>query len=151
MPGRPSSQLTPSPPAEAASRHTACPFCSEEILATARKCKHCGEMLDPALRLQASTPVQVNVQNVQTLAPQAAIGMVPSASRVEPGTAALLSFLWPGAGQIYARQVGSGIAWMLMVFVGYLFFVVPGLVLHIACVFSAAGTARHQNRRAGHY
>ena len=23
-----------------------CPFCSEEILASARKCKHCGEFLD---------------------------------------------------------------------------------------------------------
>src|SRR6266508_6838446 len=71
-------------------------------------------MLDPALRLQAATPVQVNVQNVQTLAPHGAGAMVPSVSRLEPGTAGLLSFVWPGAGQIYARQVGPGIAWMLM-------------------------------------
>ena len=27
-----------------------CPFCSEQVLATAKKCKHCGEMLDVALR-----------------------------------------------------------------------------------------------------
>ena len=26
-----------------------CPFCSEPIRQSARKCKHCGEMLDPAL------------------------------------------------------------------------------------------------------
>jgi hypothetical protein len=26
-----------------------CPFCSEKILATARKCKHCGEFLDMPL------------------------------------------------------------------------------------------------------
>lgn len=29
---------------------TACPFCSEQILATAQKCKHCKEFLNPALR-----------------------------------------------------------------------------------------------------
>jgi hypothetical protein len=23
-----------------------CPFCSEEILSTAKKCKHCGEMVE---------------------------------------------------------------------------------------------------------
>jgi len=27
-----------------------CPFCGEEVLTTALKCKHCGETLDPALR-----------------------------------------------------------------------------------------------------
>lgn len=27
-----------------------CPYCSEEILADAKKCKHCGEYLDDALR-----------------------------------------------------------------------------------------------------
>jgi hypothetical protein len=30
--------------------HRACPFCGEEILAVAKKCKHCGEMLDQTVR-----------------------------------------------------------------------------------------------------
>ena len=27
-----------------------CPYCSEQILITAKKCKHCGEYLDDSLR-----------------------------------------------------------------------------------------------------
>jgi uncharacterized membrane protein YvbJ len=27
-----------------------CPYCSEEILETAKKCKHCGEYIDGELR-----------------------------------------------------------------------------------------------------
>jgi hypothetical protein len=42
---------TPAPGREAGQRETkACPYCSEEILATARKCRHCGEFLDRTLR-----------------------------------------------------------------------------------------------------
>ena len=26
-----------------------CPYCSEQILRTAKKCKHCGEFIDQAL------------------------------------------------------------------------------------------------------
>jgi len=30
--------------------HAACPYCGEQILAHAKKCKHCGEILDAELR-----------------------------------------------------------------------------------------------------
>ena len=29
---------------------TSCPYCSEEIFKTAKKCKHCGEILDAQMR-----------------------------------------------------------------------------------------------------
>ena len=41
----------PSPKPEAPDTQP-CPFCGESILRIARKCKHCGEFLDPTLRHQ---------------------------------------------------------------------------------------------------
>jgi hypothetical protein len=38
----------PTPPPTPATKR--CVYCGEEILAVALKCKHCGEILDPALR-----------------------------------------------------------------------------------------------------
>lgn len=39
-------------PVEATVDRRACPFCGEVIQSIARKCKHCGETLDPLLRAQ---------------------------------------------------------------------------------------------------
>src|SRR5262249_35616131 len=47
LPVHKSSQRSEAPP-EAEIRQ--CPFCSEKILATARKCKQCGEIIDPELK-----------------------------------------------------------------------------------------------------
>jgi hypothetical protein len=59
--------------------------------------------------------------------------------------AAVLSMIVPGAGQLYAGRPLSGIAWFALVTVGYLLLIVPGVVLHILCIASAAGAA-HQWR-----
>jgi hypothetical protein len=39
---------------------------------------------------------------------------------------------------MYKGQVGSGRVWLLVVIIGYAAFVVPGLILHLICIFSAA-------------
>jgi hypothetical protein len=55
---------------------------------------------------------------------------IPPARKWSPGVAALLSLLIPGAGQMYKGQGVNGLT-------GYLL-IVPGLILHICCIFGAA-------------
>jgi hypothetical protein len=62
----------------------------------------------------------------------------PPAPTFSPAVAGLLSFLWPGAGQIYRGEVGAGIGFMIATLVGYVLFIVPGLVMHIISVVNAA-------------
>ena len=99
-----------------AARPRRCPYCKEVIHKYALKCRHCGEVLDEALREKLERPPQ----------------------RWNPGVAAVLSFLWPGLGQMYKGQVLNGFAWMFVVGLGYCFCLVPGFILHVICVFGAA-------------
>jgi hypothetical protein len=52
--------------------------------------------------------------------------------------AAVLSFLVPGLGYILKGRVGIGLFWMFCVTVGYICFIIPGIILHIMCVFLSA-------------
>jgi hypothetical protein len=98
-------------------RMKACPYCGEAILVHAVKCKHCGEIIDEKLRAKLAPRPQ---------------------QRWNPGVAAVLSFFWPGLGQMYKGQVLNGFCWMFLVALGYLFCLVPGFFLHVICIFGAA-------------
>ena len=50
---------------------------------------------------------------------------------------AVLSFLWPGLGQLCKGEVGQGILWMLATFIGYVCLIIPGIVLHLMCIVDA--------------
>ena len=54
----------------------------------------------------------------------------------------LLSLVIPGAGQLYAGRPLTAVAWFMLVSMGYLLLVVPGVLLHILCIASAAGAAQ---------
>jgi TM2 domain-containing membrane protein YozV len=55
--------------------------------------------------------------------------------------AGLLSVWLPGAGHLYAGRLFAAIVWFLAVGAGYVL-IVPGLILHLFCIFSAASAAR---------
>lgn len=74
----------------------ACPFCGETILQAAKKCKHCGEFLDPQLAQQRRGP------------------------QWDPVVAAVLNLVLPGAGYIYIGQIATGILNILVAPVVYL-------------------------------
>lgn len=60
-----------------------------------------------------------------------------------PLVAAALSMVVPGAGHLYAGRLGAALLWFLVVGVGYAL-ILPGLVLHLFSVASAALAARRR-------
>ena len=92
-------------------------------------------------RVEASSPNQPDKPSAEV----ASVSGRPAPMVVEqrtivwnPSTAAVLSLVIPGAGQMYKGQVRSGFLWLGAVVLGYMTFVVPGIVLHVLCVISAA-------------
>ncbi len=61
----------------------------------------------------------------------------PLAPEFNPGIAMVLSFLWPGLGQIYRGRLLRGLLWMVAVAIGYVCFIIPGMVLHLLCIILA--------------
>lgn len=66
-----------------------------------------------------------------------------------PVLAAILSFLIPGLGQMYRGDVATGFGWLIATLIGYVLLIVPGLVLHIWCIVSAARLSRPLQRTVG--
>lgn len=95
-----------------------CPTCGREVSVSAANCPGCGHPFR-----EAAPAVHV------VSAPQ---------RKWSGGVAAVLSFFFPGVGQMYKGQVLNGIVWMGAVFLGYVFWLFPGLILHVFCVIGAA-------------
>lgn len=103
-----------------------CPHCAEVIKAEAIKCKHCGENL---IEEDFWTESDRKKRERQT--------QIATPPKINSGTAAVLSLFFPGAGQIYRGKIGKGIFWFIIVGIGYFSLLIPGIILHIFCIFNA--------------
>jgi hypothetical protein len=103
-----------------------CRFCAENVREEAIKCRYCGESLEEESFWEESDRKRGGIQS-----------RIPSKPILNPGTAAVLSLFFPGAGQIYRGKLAKGIFWFICVVIGYFLFVFPGLVLHGICIFNA--------------
>lgn len=103
-----------------------CSDCGSVINAKAEICPNCGvRQMAPSGWGAQGEPVSPSPQ----VTPQ---------RKWSPGVAAVLSLVIPGAGQMYKGKVGSGLLWLIFVIIGYAAMIVPGVILHLICIFNAA-------------
>lgn len=69
--------------------------------------------------------------------PNSPVTVIVNGTNANPILAGILSFLIPGLGQVYNGQFIEAVVWFFMTGLGYLFFVLPGLILHICSIIAA--------------
>jgi hypothetical protein len=126
-----------------AAQYKSCPYCAEQVLAAAKKCKHCGEAIDgappPAAGARRATGTQQAPSRNWREEPQVIV-VVP---QKDVGTAILLAVLFGPLGMLYATVPGAIIMFVLTIVLSLL---TCGLSIAITwpiCVIWAATAAKN--------
>jgi hypothetical protein len=113
---------------------TVCPTCGTELTTTSW-CERCQRRI--------GTPAVVRVEQ-RSSSRRPRRWMVKR--RYLHLTAALMSLLIPGAGQIYKGRTLAGVIWLVVVGAAYWAVGAPGLMVHLMCVVTAGSAARVKRR-----
>ena len=118
-----------------------CPSCGKSIDPDKRFCVHCGAPLVPA---PAPAPVASAVPPAAT---QPAYAQPPAPGQQKnTALAAIASFLFPGLGQVYNGGFARGLCFFFGTLIGYLIFIIPGLIIWIYGIYDAYKTANAMNK-----
>lgn len=110
---------TPQTTTTAISNLTNCLDCKKEISKRAETCPHCGRPIKTS----------ESIQSIET---------TERKKDWNPGIAAVLSLIIPGAGQMYKGEIGIGIGCFIAIAILYGSSIVLGAILHLICVINAA-------------
>jgi TM2 domain-containing membrane protein YozV len=101
---------------------------TDEETALAEKCPECGAGLPD--ELAEKCPL---------------CGALTSKKEKSPGIAGILSFIFPGSGQVYNGEMVKGVLVLLGTLIGVLIYVIPGVIVWIYGIYDAYATSKKMN------
>jgi len=124
----------------ASSKLFPCPDCGHRCSTSAVACPQCGRPFRDKATQQQQQPTAPpsNAAQPQIHYHYPYPYTYPPPQVWSPAVAAVLSLFIPGVGQMYKGRILEGILWLLFTPIGYVLFIIPGLIMHIICVITAS-------------
>ncbi len=128
-PGKPELGSNPEEPA-----YKRCPYCGEEIISFAVKCRYCRSLLDSDPVVTEESHYQIGSSDSQVF-------------RKDPVLTSLINLIFPGAGYMYIGQFSKGLFWFLVAVAAWFFTRGLGLIaVYLWVMYDSAREAIQVNR-----